>query len=161
LPAWAEGDPCSGFIWNVSHERALFSTEPTSVIAGSDLASAPTVRIDGFYELKLRPQSELSFAAPPGKRILTDGAYAGIVRFDVTEPGIYRVSSSEPVWFDIVAQGSLVRSTDFQGSAGCNTPRKVVEFQLAPSVGLALQFSGGTSPSIRISVTPAPAPAGK
>jgi len=158
LPAWAADDPCAGFSWNVSHEHAVFSGAPISVTAGSDLASAPAVRIDGLYELKLRPQSEVSFAAPPGKRMLTDGAYAGIVRFDVTHPGVYRVSSNEAFWFDIVSHGSLVRSTDFQGSAGCSTPRKIVEFDLAPNDGLALQFSGGTSAIIRMSVTPAPAP---
>jgi hypothetical protein len=150
-------DPCTGFKWDVSREHALFGGSAASVIAGKDTASAPAIATDHLYELKLTPQTQVSFARPPGKTMLTDGAFAGLVTFRVTAPGAYRVAVDVPFWIDVVADGRLVATKDFQGAHGCDAPHKIVEYELAAAQPLMLQVSGSTQAVVRLTVTASPA----
>ena len=151
-------DPCTGFKWDVSKEHALFGGSALSLAAGKDSASAPTIVTDRLYELKLTPQDQITFALPPGKTMLTDGAYAGLAAFRVNAPGAYRVSVDVPFWIDVVADGKLVATKDFQGQHGCDAPHKIVEYELAASQPFVLQVSGSTKPVVRLTVTQSPAP---
>jgi hypothetical protein len=156
-PALA-ADPCTGFKWDVSKEHALFGGSAVSLPAGRDAASAPTIALDRLYELKLTPQDQVAFALPPGKKMLTDGAYAGLAAFQVNAPGAYRVSVDVPFWIDVVADGKLVGTKDFQGQRGCDAPHKIVEYELAASQPFVLQVSGSTKAMVRLTVTRSPAP---
>jgi hypothetical protein len=151
-------DPCDGFTWNVKQERALFGGTPQSLPAGKDGASAPRIKPQRLYELRLVPQEQVTFVAAPGKKMLTDGAYAGLVRMAVRTPGVYRVSADKEVWIDVAAGGKLVPSKDFRGQQGCHAPHKVVEFELSPAGQFTLQFSANTNGTVRVSVTRSPAP---
>jgi hypothetical protein len=146
--------PCGVSGWNLTHEQALFAGTPTVVRAGKNLASAPTLATERLYRLTLTPEQKVTFAATPGKRMLTDGAYAGITRFKVPSAGSYRVAIDRPFWVDVVDEGKLVSSTDFTGERGC-APRKIVAFALAAGT-LVLQVSGQVSPHVSISITRAP-----
>jgi hypothetical protein len=75
IPAFA-ADPCTGFKWDVSKEHTLFGGPAATLTAGKDAASAPAIDVDRLYELKLTPQDQTAFVLPPGKKMLTDGAYA-------------------------------------------------------------------------------------
>jgi hypothetical protein len=110
-----------------------------------------------MYELKLTPQPQVTFALPPGKTMLTDGAYAGLVTFRVTTAGAYRVAVDVPFWIDVVADGRLVATKDFQGAHGCDAPHKIVEYELAAAQPLVLQVSGSTNAVVRLTVTASPA----
>jgi hypothetical protein len=156
-PALA-ADPCTGFKWDVSKEHALFGGSPVSLPAGKDAASAPTIAADHLYELKLMPQDQVAFALPPGKTMLTDGAYAGLAAFTVGTPGAYRVSVDVPFWIDVVANGKLVATKDFQGQHGCDAPHKIVEYELTAAQPFVLQVSGSTKSIVRLTVTQSPAP---
>src|ERR1700741_2812345 len=81
--ATAADDPCSGFKWDVTQEHALFTKAPESVTAGRDRASAPVMKASQLYELTLSPQDGVKFVLPPGKKGLPDGAFAGLVHFQV------------------------------------------------------------------------------
>jgi hypothetical protein len=151
-------DPCSGFKWDVSKEHALFVGSPVSLPAGKDAASAPTIAADHLYELKLMPQDQIAFTLPPGKKMLTDGAYAGLAAFTVDTPGAYRVSVDVPFWIDVVADGKLVATKDFQGQQSCDAPHKIVEYELAAARPLVLQLSGSTKSIVRLTVTRSSAP---
>ena len=157
LPALA-ADPCTGFAWDVGQERALYASPPQPAAAGSNLASAATMLPDHLYLLTLVPQTQVSFAGAPGKKMLTDGAFAGLAAFQITAPGIYRIALDEPFWIDVVLDGHLLPSKDFQGAPGCSAPRKIVEFDLPAAKNLVLQFSGATSATTRVTITRAPAP---
>jgi hypothetical protein len=157
LPALA-ADPCSGFAWDVARERALYASPPQHATAGANPASAAPLLTDHLYLLSLAPQTQVSFAAAPGKKMLTDGAFAGLAAFQVTTPGTYRVALDEPFWIDVVLDGHLLPSKDFQGAPGCSAPHKIVEYDLPAAKPLLLQFSGSTSTSTRVTITRAPAP---
>jgi len=154
----AAADPCTGFKWDVAKEHALFTGSPAPLSAGKDSASAPTIAVDRLYQLQLTPQNQVSFSVSPGKKMLTDGAYAGIAAFKVDAPGAYRVSVDVPFWIDVVADGKLVATKDFQGLHGCDAPHKIVEYELAAAQPLLLQVSGSTAPTVRLTVTRSPHP---
>jgi hypothetical protein len=152
-------DPCAGFKWDVSKEHALFGGSASPLAAGKDVASAPMIATNRLYELTLTPQDQVAFALPPGKKMLTDGAYAGLAAFKVNAPGAYRVSVDVPFWIDVVAGGKLVATKDFQGQPSCDAPHKIVEYELlAPVQPFVLQVSGSTKATVRLTVTQSPPP---
>jgi hypothetical protein len=131
----------------------LFATEPTALSAGTDVASSPSLAADRLYELQMCLQPEVIFAVPPGKKTLTDGAYAGLAILTVDVAGVYRISLDQPFWIDVAASGELSRSRGFQGRPGCNAPHKIVEFVLPAGTPLTLQLSGAASPAAKLTVT--------
>jgi hypothetical protein len=156
-PAFA-ADPCAGFKWDVSKEHALFSGPATTLTAGRDAGSAPAIDTDRLYELKLTPQDQTAFALAPGKKMLTDGAFAGLATFKVNTSGAYRVSVDVPFWIDVVAGGKPVATKDFQGQHACDAPHKIVEFELTAAQPLVLQLSGSTKSVVRLTVTQSSVP---
>ena len=155
-PTRAADDPCAAFSWNVRHERELFAEQPVDIASGRALADAPVLTPDRLYELELRAQPEVSFAAPPSRAWPEEATYAGLVRLTVDTAGVYRVALDQPAWVDVVAGGAELRSRDAQGRVGCSTPYKMVEFALPAAKPLVLEFSASVTPSIRISVSRSP-----
>lgn len=152
-------EACTGFKWDVAREHALFLGAATAAAAGNSVQTAAPVALDRLYELALQPQPGVTFAVPPSKKMLADGAHAGLVRFRVPQSGLYRVSLGVPFWIDIAAAGQALASVDFNGSPGCDTPRKVVVYPLPAGQDLTLQFSGNVEPSVRVTLTAVAAPA--
>jgi hypothetical protein len=148
-------DPCDASTWNVSHERALFAMPPTAVTAATAAGPAPTLNLDKLYEVSLAPQDKVSFVLPPAKKVLADGAFAGIVTLHIPSAGKYRVSMSEGSWIDLISAGKFAATDDFTGMHECRAPRKIVQYAL-PAGDLALQFSNTNSASVRVTVTAAP-----
>jgi len=158
MPQAHADDACAGFKWDVKHEHALFVHEGHVANAGKDDASAPTLDVDKLYLLTLVPQKTVKFAAPPSKKMLADGASAGLVHFRVAKPGQYRVSVDVPFWIDVIADGKAIASTDFSGAQGCTMPRKIVLYDLpATQKTLTVQFSGATEDKVHVTLTPVPA----
>jgi len=143
------------FAWDVSHEQALFNGAVKTVAAGHAMSAAPQLVPDQLYELALAPQEQVTFAVAPGKKMLSDGAYAGVAHVHIAQAGTYRVSLSAPFWVDLASGDKLIVSGDFTGSPHCDTPRKIVQFVL-PAGEFALQLSGATSAQVRLTVTSAP-----
>ena len=154
LPTWA-ADPCDGFAWNVSHERAVFATAAAAVTAATAAGPTPTLELDKLYDISLTPQDKVNFIMAPAKKALADGAYAGIVKLHIPAAGKYRVSMSDGFWIDVITQGRFAPTDDFTGSHECRAPRKIVQYPL-PAGDLVLQFSNGTSPSVKVTVTATP-----
>jgi hypothetical protein len=147
-------DPCAAFTWDVSRERAVFASTATTVTAARSSATAPTLELETLYALRLSPQTEVSFDLPPGSRKTPTGSvYAGFARVRTTVAGNYRISADQPVYVDVIAGGSAIRSKDFQGRAGCSAPHKVVEFDLPADTVLTLQASGAPSATTRLALT--------
>jgi hypothetical protein len=149
-------DPCIGFKWDVRREHALFGGAPAALSAGKDLATAPTILAGRLYALQLAPQTAVSFAAAPGRKSASDGAYAGLAVLQLETAGDYRVSVDAPAWIDVAADGKLAAVEDYQGLHGCDAPHKIVEFNLASASRFVLQLSGAPKAAIRLTVTLAP-----
>lgn len=150
-------DPCGTFDWDVRHERALFAGQAQPLVAGKVAADAPAVTPEHLYELHLQQRTEVTFVAPPAQRHPPPSGYAGLATLRVDTPGRYRVALNQPFWIDVVADGVSIPSSDFEGRHGCAAPHKIVEFMLPANTQLTLQLSGGIAPTLRLSVTRAPA----
>ena len=155
LPANA-ADPCDGFTWNVSHERAVYATPPAAVTAAIAAGPTPTLEVDKLYAIALTPQDKVNFVMAPAKKALADGAYAGMVKLHIPTAGKYRVSMSDGFWIDVITEGKFAPTDDFTGSHECHAPRKIVQYPLSAGNDLVLQFSNATSPSVKVTVTATP-----
>ncbi|HXL97440.1 MAG TPA: hypothetical protein VN925_03635 [Steroidobacteraceae bacterium] len=151
--AIADEDPCAKFSWNVVRERALFATAPQSIIAGREPTSTPLLAPERLYQLQLGPQRQVALLLSPGKKTLVDGAYAGLVRLQLQQPGAYRMSVDQPAWIDVVDERHVIDSADFQGRPGCLAPHKIVQYLLPAGRELVLQFSSAAGPQLRLTIT--------
>jgi len=154
-PAGAS-DPCSAFTWDVHHERDLFGKDALDLASGRALADAPALTPERLYELELRAQPEVSFAAPPSRVWPKEATYAGLARLTVEAAGVYRFALDQPAWVDVVVNGTLLPSRDSQGRSGCNAPHKIVEFALPAGRPVTLEFSASVTPSLKLTVTRSP-----
>jgi hypothetical protein len=156
-PGLLNAAPCTGFKWDVSKEVALYAGHGATLTAGKDANSAPVIAIDHLYQLQLVPQTDVTFAVAPGKKMLTDGAFAGLALLKLDSPGNYRVAVDAPFWIDLVANGKLAVTRDFQGQQSCDGPHKIVEFDLGDAKQFVLQVSAAAAATVRLTVTQAPA----
>jgi hypothetical protein len=150
-----DSDPCAGYKWDVSRERALFAGPAQPLRAGKDAAAAPVLESGHLYALELAATSQVAFAVAPGKASPADGTYAGVLHFRIPKPGKYRVAIDEALWVDVEADGRLLSPADYEGVHGCSAPRKIVVFTLDAKDGWLLQVSGADRAAVRVSITPA------
>jgi len=148
-------DPCDGFSWDVSHERALFASSPRQVSAGRDAASAPQIEVNRLYQLALAPLTEVQLRLAPDRKPPADGTLAGILHLQVARAGLYRIALSEGDWIDVMSAGAVIASQDHVGRPGCSAPHKVVQFAMPAGVVL-IQLSAAANATVRLTITSAP-----
>lgn len=153
-PAPAPPSGCDTFTWDVSRELTLLAGEPVAIGSGVGRAdSIVRIATETLYRTTLSPQAQVTLAAQPGKPMLDDGAFAGLLTFQVPTDGRYRVAITSGHWIDIVDAGQIVASLDFQGRRGCPLVHKIVEFQLPAGRDLQLQFAGGAAEDVGVVIT--------
>jgi hypothetical protein len=155
-PAMAD-DACVDFKWDVSRERALFAGPATPLAAAADPKAAPAMLLNHLYEVTLPAQEQVAFAVTPGKKNPRAGSHAGLLTFKIPSNGSYRVAIDMPFYIDVVSDGALVAATDFQGQRSCNSPHKIVEFDLKGTRPFFLQLSNADPNSVRLTITATPA----
>jgi hypothetical protein len=156
INAAAADESCVDFKWDVTQERALFAGTALPLVAGTDAKSAPVMLLNHLYALQLTPQDKVTFAATPGKKSPSPGSSAGIVTFRLPASGSYRIALDMPFWIDVVANGALVAAKDFQGQHGCNSPHKIVEFELPSTRPYLLQLSSAAPNGVHVTITATP-----
>ena len=146
---------CDAFTWNLSRELSLMAQPATSIDAaraGDPAAVVP----DKHYLVHLAPQASVKFGLAPARSRNAENAYAGLVRFRVTQAGVYRITLTSKHWIDVVDGDHAIATRDFQGRPGCDRLHKVVEFELPEGRDLILQFSGDSADSVGLAITPVP-----
>jgi hypothetical protein len=157
IPAFA-ADPCSAYKWDVSNEVRLFATPPTAVNAAAT-APVPAISTGKHYALALLPQDTVQYATPPSKKMLSDGAFGGLLKFTVERAGAYRVAIDGGFWLDVVHEGKSLPALDFNGQRQCMGPHKIVVYELPAGTELLLQIAAASESMARLTVTPVAAPA--
>lgn len=152
--AAAEPAPgCDTFSWDVSHELTALAASPAQIVAGDGKQAAPLLRLETLYTARLAPQAGVVLAARPGKPMLEDDAFAGLLNFRVPQAGRYRVSITTGHWLDVVDGNQVIPSLDFQGRRGCPLVHKIVEFDLPSGRDLTLQLAGNTAAQVGVLIT--------
>ena len=148
----AASDPCLQFKWDVSKEAALFRSSPTSLVTARAAAEAATISPETLYRVQLHPQEELKLVAPISKTMLDDGAFGGLIKIHLQQPGAYRISVDGGFWIDIADGSAAIARSDFSGSQNCTTPRKVVLYELEGGKDLYVQLTGASLPHALLTV---------
>lgn len=144
---------CDAYDPDIALELKLLPS-PESKIAAAPTDAQARLEAGKAYIVTLAAQTGVQLAIPPRRHVLEEGAFAGLVGFEVPEDGTWRVSLSKESWAEVVGpDGAAVRSSRFQGREGCPAMRKMVEFPLRAGVAYTLQLSGGTDPEIGVLVT--------
>lgn len=147
-------DSCSAYKWDVSREVQLYHTSPTTVNVGSDAAGAPAIVAGKLYVLSLQPQEKVRYAVAPSKKMLPDGVFGGVMKLKVERSGQYRLAIDSGYWLDVIHEGKALATVDFNGSAGCDGPRKIVVYELPAGAELIVQVAAVASAQARLTVTP-------
>lgn len=152
-------DPCAEYKWDIARERALHTGAAAEWVAsGASVEQAALIKAERLYAVRLQPQEAVKLAAAPSKKMLADGASGGLLKLRVAEAGRYRIAVDTGLWLDLVRDGKLVDSNDFQGITECKTPRKIVLYDLPAGTEVVVQASASSTPDVRLSVTRVPTP---
>ena len=100
----------------------------------------------------LHPDGEVVYLTLP-KGAGEEASFGGIAAFTVTEPGLYRVGLSAPLWVDVVENGKPAASVKFGPGPECSGIRKAVSFRLAAGEHV-LEMSGGTEAGLGVVIEP-------
>jgi len=149
---------CETFTWDVTRELTALQTPATAISAGTGAGNVVRIELNAHYKARLHPQSEVTFAATPGKPMLDDDAFAGLLTFQVPADGRYRAAITSGHWIDMVDGGKIVPTVDFQGRHSCPLVHKIVQFDLEAGRDLVLQFAAGSATEVGVVIAPAPAP---
>jgi hypothetical protein len=146
---------CTGFRFDVNKELELFEGKPRSVTATTTAASAADIDVDQLYVVTLANPGKVTLAAKPGKSIIADGSFAGLLKVSTFRGRTIRVTSTEAARLDVISGGKLQESQRHTGSGNCKVLRKVVEFMVTPGQPLIIQISGSKEREIKLAVTTA------
>jgi len=149
---------CETFTWDVTRELTTLQTPATAIAAGTGADNVVRIELDTHYKARLSPQSDVTFAAPPGKPMLDDDALAGMLTFQVPASGRYRAAITSGHWIDMVDGGKTVPTVDFQGRHSCPLVHKIVQFDLEAGRDLVLQFAAGSASEVGVVIAAAPTP---
>ena len=139
-------DACHQFKWPVDRELSSFAADLPPIRSG---AAAPGI-VTGI-DLKLQPQGEITYMAPPARKPKSDPAFGAEITTTVLKGGTYQVTLSADAWVDMAQGGTTLKSTDFSGKMGCSAVRKSVKFKLAPGpVTIAISDSPVNSVKVEL-----------
>jgi len=144
---------CDTFTWDVSHELAALQTPSIPIEARTGPDQITRIELGKRYQTRLHPQADVTLAARPGKPMLDDDARAGLLTFQVPHDGRYRAAITSGHWIDMVDNGEIVPSLDFQGRRACPLVHKIVEYDLRAGRDLVLQFAGGDAAEVGVVMT--------
>lgn len=138
---------CERFDWPLARERAWFEAP--------DLPKADTgASLDGLPKgvvLKLRPATEVTFAAPSSRPARGDNPHSGMATVEIAEPGHYIFTISADGWLDVVQGGRVLTATAHTGSKDCAGLRKSVRFELQRG-SATVQISSASADTMRIAM---------
>ena len=144
---------CTNFATDLGQEFRLMASSarasPTSVSPQNAPVASP-----GVFDFTLHPQSLVRFAADPAQQRGGDDSFAGVVSLGNLAEGHWRISADNGAWIDLVADGDLLASPEFEMQTGCAELFKTVTFEQPARGPVLMQISGSKTAEIRITITP-------
>ena len=146
-----QGD-CSNFATDLDQELAMMRAPVTTVSASISLDRS-AIAPQGAFELTLNPQDKVQFPVTPARERGNSNTFAGIVSLGDLPAGLWRISADNGAWIDLVAEGKILASPEFEMQTKCAELFKTVVFEQPHNSPTFLQISGSRNPAIRITVT--------
>lgn len=147
---------CGSFSADVARELAVMRQPPIATTASSASDRAPGLSPGKHYAVSLIAQGQVRFAAKPGRASRAGNSRGGVLRFEVAEAGVYRVSITSRHWIDVLDGETVVPSVNHHGP-GCDLLHKIVEFDLVAGRPFTLQLSGRDDAIVGLAITAVPA----
>jgi len=83
---------CDSFTWDVRHELTTLQPPASPISVSTSADNVMRIWLDTHYKARLYPQTEVTFAAAPGKPMLDADGSAGLLTFQVPRDGRYRAA---------------------------------------------------------------------
>ena len=125
--------------------------EASNIVASAPADEAPAIRLVTRHAVALHPHDRVTFAALPEKDRGGEDRFSGLLKVEVRDDGICRISASSGVWIDAVAGGKVVKNAGFEMQTKCPCSRALPVASQA--VRWALQFNGSRSSTVDIAIT--------
>ena len=121
-----------------------------AVAAVADAKDAAVLTPGQGARATLHPSAHVAFPVKPAKP--GPGAHGGLLAFDATRAGRYRIALETPGWLEVVRDGRAVPSVAHAHGPECSGIRKMVDFDLRPGRHL-LEIAGAPNASVTVLVT--------
>lgn len=144
---------CDSFPWEMNREWAFMITDPIPFPSSTERAEdARYMPMDRRVHVKLHPADKVKLAAAPEKSF--DGpTYAGMAPMRVPFGRRYRISTTTPVWVDVVGPAGPVAAGKFAMALDCDKLVKTVMFKLDIETEYWLQITGSREDNVDVVVT--------
>lgn len=144
---------CDSFPWEMNREWAFMITDPIPFQALPTRAEeARFMPMDRRVRMSLNPAEKVTLTTPPDKSF--EGAtHAGLALMRVPFGKRYRISTSKPVWIDIVGPNGPVPAGKFAMALDCKHLVKTVIFKLDIETDYWLQITGSKEAAVDVVVT--------
>jgi len=142
---------CENYALDLKRDLALWDESPAELQANLNAEPLPLEK-----RVKLELQTNTDFLVQPEKTFDLKGpAYAGVVKFNPPESGVYRVSMGERVWLDVieVQTKKALQAKRFEMQTKCPKIFKTVEFELESGKEYALQISSVPNKNTHVLIT--------
>ncbi|MET0216721.1 MAG: hypothetical protein ABW205_02180 [Burkholderiales bacterium] len=158
LNGWVLLTTCAAAV-DPAPELALCRGKPT-VMAALSRATTQARAVPERQRLTVQLSPEKSVALPgtspdlDKERAKAKGpTYAGVVRLEVTRPGIYRVGTDRDAWVDIAtASGKLLDPAPEEGTFTCDGAQKILLYTLPAAGSYWLQVALSSKRDIPLTI---------
>ena len=144
---------CESYSWDMNRELQLVGAFPIAITAHRDPnEEGRWTPLDRHLDTQLRPMAEVSLMATPHGEHGT-GGFGGLIPLELPRQDIYRISTDQHLWIDVIGPDGLVEASKFEMRPGCEKLIKSVAFKLLPGVQYWVQLSGSSSPQATVMIT--------
>lgn len=150
--AHGKGD-CDSYPWEMIREWSIMITDavPYQALAGR-AEEARFMPMDRRVQMQLLASDKVQLAASPEKTI--EGVtYAGLAPMRVPFGKRYRISTSKPVWIDVIGPNGAVPASKFAMALDCKRLVKSVQFRMEIETEYWLQITGSQSEAVEVVIT--------
>ncbi len=148
---------CAQWNANLPPQWARWAENGTALTAASAPKDAvkAAVAVGLKYSVTLVPAKNVRMAVETSDAEAPVKAHKGILSLRVPTDGNYWIAANEGIWIDVVAQGSIVTSSDHGPGPNCASVRKAVQFPLKAGEAF-IQLSDNSGPKVDIMVVRVP-----
>jgi hypothetical protein len=144
---------CDKFPWDMNREFSLMVTDPVSFDAAT--SADPEWRrlpMDRRVQFKLRPTADVTLAAKSEKQHAAS-TFSGMAPVRVPYSTRFRISSTKPVWIDVVGPSGMLTPTKIAVMPDCEKLVKAAIFKMDIEQEYWIQITGSPDPVVELMFT--------